>query len=102
MIATVDFEQFAPVAHPSADLFLVGFGAALASVAGLFFIRFWRETRDLLFLGFAVFFLLQAAGDAVEISLRHPNLGNTLVFVLRFLSRSAVLAAIVWKNTAKA
>lgn len=102
MAAALLHIPMAPVTHPSADLFLVGCAAALSMVAGLFFLRFWRETRDVLFLGFAIFFLMQAGSDAYEITLRHPNLGNAWVFLMRFSSRIALLAAILWKNTGQA
>jgi len=93
--------QLAPVAHPHLDLYLIGFTTACAVIAGLFFLRFWRDTRDILFLGFAVFFLMQAGSDAYMASLAHPNEGDVWAFLMRLISRLAVLAAIFWKNTAK-
>ena len=97
----LSIERLAPVGHPSVDLYLIGFTTACAVIASLFFLRFWRETRDVLFLGFAVFFFMQAASDAYVASLNHPNEGNVLAFLMRFVSRIAVLAAILWKNTAR-
>ena len=100
-MSAVAVVPMAPVTHLSVDLFLMGFNAALSVVAGMFFLRFWREAWDHLFLGFAVFFLLQAASDAYEITLGHPNQGNLTIFLMRFISRIAVLVAILWKNTAR-
>ena len=94
-------DQVAPIAHLSADLFLLGFVAGCSLAAGFFFLRFWRDTRDLLFLGFAVFFFTQGGIDAVMVALHHPNVANAWVFLLRLVSTFAVLAAILWKNTAK-
>jgi len=97
----IPLDQMAPIAHLSVDLFLLGFVAGCSLAAGLFFLRFWRDTRDLLFLGFAVFFLIQGGIDAVLLTLSHPNVANPSIFFLRLVSTSAVLAAILWKNTAR-
>jgi Family of unknown function (DUF5985) len=98
---TVPVDQLAPLAHLSTDLFLIGFISACSLVAGLFFLRFWRSTRDLLFLGFAAFFLIQGTSNVVVLALAHPNLANPWLSLLRLISTLAILAAILWKNTAR-
>ena len=90
-----------PMSHPLADIFLLGFLAACYLIAGLFFIRFWRSTRDALFLAFAVFFGIQGGSSAFIVSLSHPNEGSLWVGLVRLLSILAVLAAILWKNLGK-
>lgn len=87
-----------PIQHPVVDTFLLGFIAATSGCAGLFFLRFWRETRDPLFLAFSVFFLIQGGLNAVQGHLRAPNMGSPLFFTLRLFSIACVLAAILWKN----
>lgn len=94
-------DQLAPIAHLSTDLFLLGFASGCSLVAGLFFLRFWRDTRDPLFLGFAAFFLIQGGTDAIVLTLAHPNVAGPWLFVLRLLSTMAVLFAILWKNTVR-
>ncbi|HEX5234238.1 MAG TPA: DUF5985 family protein [Silvibacterium sp.] len=84
--------------HPFTDIFLLGFIAGCSLVAALFFLRFWRETRDLLFLSFVVFFVIQGFSNMFVISLRHPNLGSPLLFALRLFSVLVVLGAILRKN----
>jgi hypothetical protein len=96
----IPLDQLAPIAHLSFDLFLLGFVAACSLVAGVFFLRFWRATRDFLFLGFAAFFLIQSGTNFVILTLPHPNTANLWIFLLRLLSMLAVLAGILWKNTA--
>ena len=88
------------ISHPTFDFFLLGFIAACSLVAGLFFLKFWRSTRDPLFLAFLVFFVVQGFTNAVIIGLPHPNEGNLVVFVIRLLSVLVVLAAILAKNIA--
>ncbi len=91
-----------PIIYPVVDFFLLGFIAACSLVAGLFFFKFWRSTRDPLFLAFLVFFVVQGCTNAAILSLEHPNQGNLLVFVIRLLSVLLVVGAILWKNLERA
>ena len=86
------------IVHPIADTFLLGFIAASSLAAGLFFLRFWKNTRDILFLAFAIFFAAQASSSAVVLDLAHPNEGAGWLFLLRVLSVLVVLGAVLWKN----
>jgi hypothetical protein len=67
-------------------------------VAGLFFLRFWRETHDRLFLFFSTAFLVLALqrvtlmGVTAVPALELPSYG------LRLLAFLLILAAIVDKN----
>ncbi|HEY2471169.1 MAG TPA: DUF5985 family protein [Terracidiphilus sp.] len=90
-----------PITHPALDFFLLGFIAASSLVAGLFFLKFWKSTRDSLFLAFLIFFVTQGFTNAAILGLPHPNQGNVAVFAIRLLSVLVVLAAILAKNIAK-
>ncbi|MGC1784605.1 MAG: DUF5985 family protein [Acidobacteriaceae bacterium] len=90
-----------PISHPLADIFLLGCIAAASLIAGLFFLRFWRSTRDPLFLAFAAFFIIQGGSNAFIVSLSRPNEGSLWIFLIRLLSVLVVLGAILWKNTGK-
>lgn len=87
-----------PISHPLADIFLLGVAAACYLLAGLFFLRFWKSTRDYLFLAFAVFFGIQGSSSCFIVSLSHPNEGSLWIGLLRLLSILVVLGAILWKN----
>ena len=87
------------IAHLTSVIFLLGFIAASSLVAATFFLRFWKDTRDILFLAFVIFFLIQAIQSVLVLQLRHPNEGTAWFFLLRLLSVLSVLAAILWKNT---
>jgi hypothetical protein len=87
-----------PLSHPLADIFLLGFVAACSLAAALFFLRFWRTTRDVLFLSFVVFLVIQGFSNMFVISLHHPNVGSRWLFGLRLFSVLVVLAAILKKN----
>ncbi|HEY1215530.1 MAG TPA: DUF5985 family protein [Bryobacteraceae bacterium] len=90
-----------PIEHPTLDIFLLGFVVAASLAAALFFLRFWKNTRDLLFLAFTVFFLVQAVTQSLVLGYAHPNEGSIGLFLLRLLSVLVILAAILWKNFGK-
>ena len=90
-----------PISHPVLDIFLLGFIGGCSLCAAIFFLRFWRDTRDLLFLAFAAFFTIQGILDVFGLELGHPNQGTISLFVLRLLSVLLVLGAIVRKNTSR-
>ncbi|HXS78396.1 MAG TPA: DUF5985 family protein [Terracidiphilus sp.] len=89
------------IAYPNLDYFLLGFIAASSLVAGLFFLRFYRSTRDPLFLAFLIFFVVQGCTNAVVLELSQPNIGTPMIFFIRLASVLIVLVAILWKNLAK-
>lgn len=67
--------------------------------AGLFFLRFWRDTRDRLFAIFAVAFWLLAVQRAVlSIVVHQGHEGGVWIYVLRLLAFLLILVAIVDKN----
>jgi uncharacterized membrane protein HdeD (DUF308 family) len=91
-------QNLAPIGHPRLDLFLLGYIVAVSAVTALFFLRFWKETRDFLFLAFAVFFLVSAAVRAHGVTRANPNLVIGWLYLLRLLAVGLIVAAIVRKN----
>jgi uncharacterized membrane protein HdeD (DUF308 family) len=89
------------LSHPLADIFLLGCITASSLIIGLFFLRFWKTTKDALFLAFAIFFVIQGGSHAFVVSLSHPNEGSFWLFLVRLLSILVVLGAILWKNAGK-
>lgn len=75
-------------------------GALVAgyAVAGLFFLRFWRETRDRLFGIFAAAFWLLAVQRAALALSSDPNGDQVLLYGIRLLAFVLILVAIVDKN----
>jgi hypothetical protein len=71
-------------------------------VAGLFFLRFWRDTRDRLFAIFAGAFWLLAVQRALLMLTAAPDGGEGAVwlYALRLLAFLLILAAIIDKNRA--
>lgn len=92
----------APITHIRLDMFLLGYIAAASVAVALFFLRFWRETRDFLFVAFAFFFVVQGVTRAFTLSTTSPNLADSWVYVLRLLAVALLVAAILRKNSRSA
>ena len=90
-----------PIAHPVADIFLLGYIAASSLAATIFFLRYWRDARDPLFGAFAAFFAINGVSYCMALLLDRPNEGTLWLFLLRLLSVLPLLAAILWKNSSK-
>jgi hypothetical protein len=67
-------------------------------VAAGFFLRFWRQTADRLFIAFAVAFMLFALNQALASWLTVVVEPASLIYVLRVLGFIIILGAIVDKN----
>ena len=67
-------------------------------IAGLFFLRFWTRTRDLLFAAFAAAFWLLAANQALVAVLDIPRDERSWIYLLRVAAFAMIIAAVVWKN----
>ena len=69
-----------------------------ALVIALFFFRYWRQTRDRLFLMFAAGFLTFAVSRLILAFLDEGDEGRVFVYALRLLAFALILAAIIDKN----
>jgi hypothetical protein len=87
-----------PAARERMTLILAGALAMGYAIAAVFFLRFWKQVRDRLFLFFAIAFALLAV-QRVALSLATSSDVETLQFyVLRLVAYAIILAAIVDKN----
>jgi hypothetical protein len=78
--------------------FLTGMTSALSLVAALFFLRFWRQTRDRFFLLFSAAFFAMTF-NWVSLALVDPeNEIRPLFYTARAVAFVLILAAIVDKN----
>ena len=80
------------------ETFLLGVIATASFVAGLFFLRFWKATRDRLFLAFAAFFFIEAINRIVLSGLQRPNEGSPWIYLIRLVALVILLFAILQKN----
>lgn len=78
--------------------FLLGIIFTASLTAGVFFLKFWRQTRDRLFLAFAAAFLIEAFNRLGFLLVDNPNEGTPVIYIVRLLAFLLILAAIVSKN----
>ena len=82
----------------TAVLFLSGFLTAGYAIVALFFLKFWKQSRDRLFGFFAVGFALLAVQRAL-LPVVHPV---EVLYALRLVAFLLIAVAIVEKNRATA
>lgn len=79
-------------------VFLQGIAATGAWVAGLFFLRFWRDGRDPLFAFFGAAFWLLAASWTL-LALTNPTEdARPYIYALRLIAFALIIVAMVVKN----
>lgn len=77
---------------------LAGAIAMASCVAALFFLRFWRQTRDGFFLYFAAAFALDAVTRFVLSAADLSEETEPLVYLARLVTFCLIIVAIVRKN----
>lgn len=86
-----------------ADLFLEVISGAIVmgyAVCALFFLRFWRRTRDRLFLVFSFAFWLLAVQRLALALIEPVEEWRTGLYLVRFFAFLLILGAIIDKNRA--
>lgn len=78
--------------------FLLGVIATTSLTAGVFFLKFWRETRDTLFLLFALAFIVEGLNRTAFLFLAHPNEGWPDIYLVRCFAFLLIVAGIINKN----
>ena len=78
--------------------FLSGAAALGFFVCSLFFLRFWRRTREQLFLAFALAFALLGVGQTVIALAQIPTEEKGALYLIRLLAFLLILFAIYRKN----
>jgi hypothetical protein len=77
---------------------LLGAVAMASLVAGLFFLRFWRDTRDRFFLLFALAFGLDAVNRAILGTIAFSEEQEPFFYLIRLVTFGLILGAIIDKN----
>ena len=78
--------------------FLVGMVAMASLVVALFFLRFWKQTRDRFFFYFALAFFVDALGRTALGLQTVPAEHEPLIYVGRLVTFALILWAIIDKN----
>jgi hypothetical protein len=78
--------------------FLLGAIVMASFVAGLFFVRFYIESRDKLFLFFAAAFWLEAMNRTLLGFSANPKEGDPIFYIVRAIAYGLILVGILHKN----
>jgi hypothetical protein len=78
--------------------FLLGVIATACLTAAAFFLKFWRQTRDVFFLAFSAAFLIEGINRISVLFLERPDEGRPAIYIVRFLAFLLILVAIINKN----
>jgi hypothetical protein len=78
--------------------FLLGFIVVSSLAASIFFLKFWRETKDPLFLAFSLAFAIEALNRTRFLFEDKPNEGSPSIYLVRLIAFVIILSAILWKN----
>jgi Family of unknown function (DUF5985) len=78
--------------------FLSGAVALGFFVCALFFLRFWRRTRDELFIAFALAFALLGTGQSVLALANISSEERGSLYLFRLTAFAIILVAIIRKN----
>ena len=78
--------------------FLSGAVALGFAVCALFFLRFWKRTREELFLAFAFAFLLLGTGQTILALANIPTEERGSIYLIRLAAFLLILIAIYRKN----
>lgn len=77
---------------------MIGAIAACCIVIGLFFLRFWRSTRDIFFLFFALSFFLEGLNRVSLVLFSNLVETSPSYYAVRVVSYSFIIIAILMKN----
>jgi len=80
---------------------LLGAIAMASLVAGLFFLRFWKDTKDRFFLFFSISFFVEGLNRFALAMVSDPNEDRSFFYFVRFLSFLLIVVAIVDKNMSR-
>jgi len=78
--------------------FLLGVIVTASLTAAGFFWRFYRQTRDNLFLAFAAAFAIEGINRMAFLVLDNPSEGSPIIYMVRLVAFLFILGAIVAKN----
>lgn len=86
---------------PALIPFLQAVSAALGWVSGLIFLRFWRQSRDLLFAFFGAGFLVMSLSWALLAIVSPTGEARPYIFSIRLLAFLLIIAGMIQKNRSR-
>lgn len=84
--------------NPVLAAYADGFFTCAALVAALFFLRFWRDSHEILFGSFAAAFVLMAVSSVLPVMWDSLNDEKPAVYLPRLAAFGVIILAVVRKN----
>jgi uncharacterized membrane protein HdeD (DUF308 family) len=84
--------------HDAINMMMTGAIAMASFTAALFFLRFWKTTRDRFFLLFALSFAMQGFSRVLVGVTQNLSENEPYIYFIRLFAFLIILAAIVDKN----
>ena len=78
--------------------FLLGIIVTASITAGAFFLKFWKQTRDPLFLAFAIAFIIEGLNRVGFLFVDSANEAGPTIYIVRLVAFLLIVAAIIRKN----
>lgn len=83
------------------EAYLLGVLTTMFLTAAMFFLRFWRQTRDRFFLSFAASFAVEGLSRVALLFVERPSQPHPALYVVRMLASLLIVWAILQKNYGK-
>jgi hypothetical protein len=80
------------------NAFLAGALVIAYATVAIFFLRFWRDTRDRLFLLFAVAFAVFGVERILLFTLNTPEETRPFIYLVRLVGFALIIFAVIDKN----
>jgi hypothetical protein len=80
--------------------FFLGIIVTASLTAAAYFFKFWKQTKDSLFLAFATAFFIEGLNRIGFLFVETPNEAGAAIYVVRLVAFLVILGAIVRKNRA--
>lgn len=80
------------------NAFMLGGVVIASAIAALFFLKFWRQTKDRFFLFFAVAFACDSLTRTLLVMIPRSDEQEPLFYIGRLMTFGLIIAAIVDKN----
>ena len=78
--------------------FLIGVIVTASLTASLYFLKFWKQTRDPLFLAFSAAFLIEGINRLPRLFVDHAAESSPTTYLVRGFAFLLLLGAILYKN----
>lgn len=81
-----------------AEGFFLGIIVTASLMAAAFFFKFWKQTRDALFLAFGIAFLIEGVNRIGFLFVESPNEAGPTIYFVRLVAFLLIVGAIIKKN----